>query len=319
MDGSTHARAQPSQVTGFDRVQETDSRPSLGADRAPGTERRAGGESRVRRPMNAFMVWAKDERKRLALRNPDLHNAVLSKMLGQAWKALGPADRWPFVEEAERLRQQHLQDHPNYKYRPRRRRRIKAVKSQEPHLVPHLLPEPEGYGLPTPKLSLPDGLERNKGEEVSATFFPKRVEEGVVPTTPWERPHPVSHPLVTPQGKTWLHPQSHLQPAGRYYECFYTEDEHGGGLGHVLTGPACPHPEPATTPVFDPGSDASMEFWTDAECDEFERYLSSSDRTPLEGVAPGWGRNAPHVETSPLISALSDASSAVYYSTCITG
>lgn len=77
--------------------------------------------SHVKRPMNAFMVWSQIERRRINEQDPDIHNAEISKRLGARWKVLDKEARKPFVDEAERLRLLHLQQYPDYKYRPKKK------------------------------------------------------------------------------------------------------------------------------------------------------------------------------------------------------
>ena len=43
---------------------------------------------------------------------------------GKQWRSMSVEDKRPYNEEADNLRKVHMRDHPEYKYRPRRKAKV---------------------------------------------------------------------------------------------------------------------------------------------------------------------------------------------------
>lgn len=85
-------------------------------------------ENHVKRPMNAFMIWSSRKRRELARENPRLHNSQISKILGSEWRKLTEDEKQKFFAQAKLISELHMIEHPDYKYRPKRRPKKKFLR-----------------------------------------------------------------------------------------------------------------------------------------------------------------------------------------------
>ncbi|XP_041079782.1 transcription factor SOX-30-like [Polyodon spathula] len=72
----------------------------------------------IKRPMNAFMVWARIHRPALAKANPAANNADISVQLGIEWNKLSEEQKKPYYDTAQKIKEKHREEFPGNSQSP---------------------------------------------------------------------------------------------------------------------------------------------------------------------------------------------------------
>ncbi|XP_017113650.1 putative transcription factor capicua isoform X7 [Drosophila elegans] len=78
---------------------------------------------KIRRPMNAFMIFSKKHRKMVHKKHPNQDNRTVSKILGEWWYALKPEQKAQYHELASSVKDAHFKLHPEWKWCSKDRRK----------------------------------------------------------------------------------------------------------------------------------------------------------------------------------------------------
>ncbi|KAI9498229.1 hypothetical protein BDB00DRAFT_969258, partial [Zychaea mexicana] len=84
--------------------------------RLAGYKRPGEKPKRVKRPPNAYLLFNRDVRHKILDGNPNLTVAEISKRISERWNSLSEEHKAYYNQEAARLKQRHMDNHPNFIY-----------------------------------------------------------------------------------------------------------------------------------------------------------------------------------------------------------
>ncbi|KZP32039.1 hypothetical protein FIBSPDRAFT_925446 [Athelia psychrophila] len=89
-----------------------------------------------KRPMNAFMIFARRRRPQVSTENQSMRTGEISKILSKEWNAMELADKQFYLDQAKQLKDTFNSKYPDYVYRRRpnnsRRKRGSLVSGMKP-------------------------------------------------------------------------------------------------------------------------------------------------------------------------------------------
>ncbi|KFQ13999.1 Transcription factor SOX-30, partial [Leptosomus discolor] len=171
---------------------------------------------RVKRPMNAFMVWARIHRPGLAKANPTASNTDISVQLGLEWSKLTEEQKKPYYDEAQKIKQRHNEEFPDWVYQPRQGKKkqfplpVSAVFSSASQTI--ITTNPAGIcPLPTPASpvvfpSVKNSVGHPVCESPSATCLPASTIQHAGPIPPFQTTSASTVSVAVPPPTLPLHP-----------------------------------------------------------------------------------------------------------------
>ncbi|KAF9267697.1 HMG-box [Marasmius fiardii PR-910] len=90
-----------------------------------------------KRPLNAFMIFARDRRPQVTSENPFIRTGEISKILSREWNSKPPHDKRLYEVQARQMKDKFVTRYPDYVYRRRPNNSRKRRRTDHTIVIDH--------------------------------------------------------------------------------------------------------------------------------------------------------------------------------------